>query len=730
MAYKLQKQDLLTGGLNLIAPVDKLDEAHAVCSHNWRVDQLGALRSRKQDWPRQSTSGAAHSIFVAKIGGNPVVFYGAGTSFYRADVVPCATGFDGYPLGMTFWQGYLWVMNRSKQGRHAGGSLDPFASWFGTAAPAAPPTAAPQVGGALEVGQNYSYYVTFLTAAGEETNPSAPVQVTIADPNRWIRITRPASTDPAVTKWNLYRIGNTLPDAYRLNTDPIDIAATTFDDSGDPADGLGDLAVVQLGIALQTDRDAPPAARGLVGPYYNRLVAFSTAAHPNWIFWTPINQPYCFPGSGLAEGNHAPVGDEGEEIVAVVQHPRYLLIYKEHSIWRLSGDCETGILEKVRGDVGLLGRKAIASGGAIDYFQTAEGICACDGESVKKLTAALDPIFRYDTVTIDGAYPATPVNAAYRQEAAIGYRNGRLWYSYADQNNTHNNTTLVCDVQQGAWHSDSRPFNCFFDEGQNGEFLGAIWGLGAIYTLEVAFAKPTTLMYQSGFHDQGSRDRQKQYCDVVVEHSEQGVAGLGIDVGLTVAVKYDNGASGDAIGTIFTAKDGAAYVKRTRSIFPIPLNGTGKKARNLAVRLEDATGAAGAYDTSIYSVELHYYPLPRDAKTFDSGETNLGFEGVKEIDALELDIDSDGAVQWTFWSNVPGGTLSQREQHSFAATAGRTPVVIPLTGIDGRLVRFTLRALDSTFRLWGARIRHRQIGVYRDGGAGEIFETPPIGVGI
>lgn len=46
MASKTERTPILGGGMNMLPPSDKIPEQDAVILENWRVDQVGRLRSR------------------------------------------------------------------------------------------------------------------------------------------------------------------------------------------------------------------------------------------------------------------------------------------------------------------------------------------------------------------------------------------------------------------------------------------------------------------------------------------------------------------------------------------------------------------------------------------------------------------------------------------------------------------------------------------------------------
>jgi hypothetical protein len=732
--FKRETEKVLDGGLMLLARGgDIIGESQAVAMVDLRVDEAGALRMR---WPEEIlvdvAPTAAHTIYRAW-GNLDARYTGCGANLYKGSSgTPIDTGYDGEPLGIAVMNGFLWVMNRSRQKRFDGTSIT---AWFPTAAPAAPGLT-PIAGGELVDGQTYSYYATWVTANGEETNPSPVAQTTIAAPNQEVTVGQPAAPPAEAAYWNVYRIGNTLPAAYRVNDAPIDIATTTFLDSGQAE--KSDLALARLGIEMQTDRDSPPAARGLVGPYFGRLIAFNSAAHPNWFWWTPVNQPYCFPGSGLVEGNHAPVGNEGEEIVQATLHGRSLRFYKQGSVWRLTGDPGdlSGDLEKTNAEIGLVGARAICSVGRIDYLVAADGLYACDGESAVKLSQAVDPIFKGEQVTIVGADPVQGMTTDpdYRKKIAVAHRAGQIWISYPTGLATTNNATLVYHIASKRWAKDSRAFDALYDEGQAGYLLGQITTRSVLAAVEVQptpgarYPSGADVNWQSGYRDQGFRNRKKQYAEVAVEHS---VDRTQSEVqNYAVHAYLDDGATQKTLSPQLVHATTTPGASRVRTVFPIDAASHGAAGRNCAVRIDQ--DGYGFVPLSIYSVELAYYLLPVEALSFDSGVIDLGFPGVKQIAFLEMDIEAAATVTWEVHSDLPSNPIAQRATGTFAATSGRASVKIPVDAagtVEGKLLRVLLSS-TSIFSLAWIKVWYRRIGVYRDGANGEVWELPESAVGF
>lgn len=714
MSYQLQEDQVLTGSLNLLPASSQIPPDDAVALENWRVDQQSVLRSRLAETLLTALPSAAHTLSTRDANR----YAGVGAALYR-DGASIASGFDGARLGMANFLGFCYVMNQALRGRDDGSTWQ---TW-GLDTPATAPTVTLGDGGSLALNTTYIYYVTFIDALGEESNPTPGVAVTpTVEATQWAGIDHP--TAPAwATHWRCYRTGNTLGGAYSVTVDPIPIATARCEDSGGViTEGVvtGDFTDVGLertGIQMPTDNDPPPAASGLTGPYYDRLLAWrGGTGKRNWLWWSKQLQPWAWPGADLDEGNHVPVGDDGEDIETVVIRARQARVYKSASIWRLLGDPEdpNGSLDLTNPEIGLLGEAAIASRGDLDYFQATEGIYVYNGYTAKKVSDKLDPLFKGDPiVTVGAQFHAMDLSLAARKKATLAIVNGRLYFSYVPVGSSEASAGLVCDLDTGRWYSDDRGWPAIYYEGQGGALLGSN-GTG-LYKLEQPQSAVIDVVYQSGYRDQQKRDHQKTYADLVVEHSQA----EGADCSLVAHAYYDDGLANESLGGLRIASGTPAASGRVRTVLAIGGDDKrGHMARNCAIRIEGGATSPAA----IYSISLHYYLEARDALTFDSDEQHLSYQGAKRCDLLELDIDASGAVAWAFLTDIPGGAMVQRDSASIDATTGRQSVQVPLADFEGRLVRLVLTA-TLPFRLYGARVRYRKIGLLIDGTRGETYAT-------
>lgn len=152
MASKTEKQPIIPGALNLLSPGDKVQPGGSMLLDNWRVDQNGELRSRQGSGIEASEIGSGVFHTIARAGNDR--FCGVGTELFwgasAGSVV--ASGFDGNPLGIAFFDAAGWVMNRSNQQRL--GLNGPTSTRWGVPPAATAPVAA---AGALAVTELESF---------------------------------------------------------------------------------------------------------------------------------------------------------------------------------------------------------------------------------------------------------------------------------------------------------------------------------------------------------------------------------------------------------------------------------------------------------------------------------------------------------------------------------------------------------------------------------------------
>ncbi len=581
------------------------------------------------------------------------------------------------------------------------------------------------------VGENssgaISYWYSYENIFGEDSNPSPASNAVIAG-NQTITVAGlAASADPWVTTKKIFRAGGGL--TQPLQVARVGNAVSSWEDLTTNARAQAD------NLTMPIDRDLPPAAKGVVGPIYGKLIAYNTNAHPARYFWTPAGQPWAFPGSSDdAIGNWEDAGSHDDEILLMTDHRPVTVIYKQRSIWRLVGDPETSSPTITNSKVSAFSSTCICKGGGVDYFAGPEGVFLFNMDNETKLSYDIDPIFKGDYVQLYDGTLLPPVSLDQADKSCISIIGDRLRFSYPEHGFSTPNVVLVYHTETGRWFREeytnlpSKAFSAMLNEGAGtGGGRGFIAGQdgGYLYHLELSGhflddGLSARAVWQSRFFHQGLPHNNKVYLDLEIDCQTR--LGSYPDSPLTVSIVYDDG----TLVSLETISSGSADKPRFKHVFRLMSESgeeIGRTAKNYAVRVEsDVLGLV-----VIFGVAMHWYPEEREARSFDSGPTNLGTEQVKQVDHVEFYLTASGqALRRQLHSDLPGNLLASRESIVFDAPNGRGTFRTRLDDIvEGRNLRLTISDAPSgsKFQVHQARVRMRTIGEYLDGSKGEYFES-------
>lgn len=558
-----------------------------------------------------------------------------------------------------------------------------------------------------------SFYVTYANAEDHESNPSEPsVPINLKRQSATIAI--PTSPDPQVDRRYIYRVGGGLSSPpYRVLIVYDNIATTCVTTVGNEEAQIEN-------ERLRLDNGLPPPARGLLGPYLGRLIAFNSIGHPNRYWYTPTAEPHKWEDANDEnEGSWEDVGEAYEPIVGGTSHKRAVWFYKAKSIWRLSGDPETSTPEQTNSNIGLAAPLGLVNAGGYDFFYGGEGIYSFNGDFEQSVSEMIDPLFKGDYVQL-GNVDIAPVNRDYESTCVLGLVNGRLRFSYPEPGRTSPSCTIECDLATKRWYFyrcgiGDGGFTALAYEGTGNQVLAGcnVPGGSRLFTLEDGAddgGQPIPVIWQSRYLDQGAPNTEKTYSDVVIEFKT--AFGQQTPATLTVDAVFDNGTV-VALGTIGSGT-------RVTRIFSLNL-GSGLTASNFAIRV-----SGGATSTCyIYGVWIHWYIENRKGLSFDTGVVDLAGGDPAETDVFEAELTTTAPVDWKLFTDLPGSSLAQRLTSAIAQGSGRRTEPIRLaakqTGRRGRLV------FNSTglFQMHTLRQRVRRFGEYVDGGKGQIWNPLP-----
>lgn len=250
MGYDRKSMQILGGGFNCLPPVDKVPIVDYLLAQNFRSDALGKLISRA-GYPSSFMipgAGIAHSAGSAGgptsplyVGTNSSLINPASSVYYDQDPTPIATGFDGNRIAFASQNGYMYIMNRGRQGRHSVAAG--FEEWNIAAGPPASPTAAPASSPPVvaSVTYTYAFEATFTNdsiAAGAQTvTPQDASAITVgmrlgisqADYSNYEIVTVTAVTATTFDAvFALDHAGPTILIAYYDYVHSLTIAGTTY----------------------------------------------------------------------------------------------------------------------------------------------------------------------------------------------------------------------------------------------------------------------------------------------------------------------------------------------------------------------------------------------------------------------------------------------------------------------------------------------------------------------
>jgi len=584
------------------------------------------------------------------------------------------------------------------------------------------------------VGENSSgaitYWYSYVNIYGEDSNPSPASNPVIAG-NQTITVGGlAASSDPDVVSKYIWRSGGGLTQAYRVAV--VGNAVSSWEDLTTNARAQAD------NIIMPIDRDLPPPARGVAGPIYGKLIAYSSDAHPARYWWTPAGRPWCFFGADDEEvGDWEDAGNHDDPILFITDHRPVTVIYKQRSIWRLVGDPATSSPSKTNAQASAFGESSVCNGGGVDFYAGPEGVFRFDMDNETKLSRDIDPIFKGEYVQLYDGTVLPPLSYDHQKKTCVERIGDRLRVSYVEHGYSSPNVVLIYDLANGRWYREEytnlqgKAFSAMLNEGFGGGrgFIAGVDG-GYLYQIELYGhylddGQAARAVWQSRYFHQGLPHNNKVYLDLEVDLQTR--FGSSPNSPVEVYILYDDGTR-VSLGTISSASATKPRFKHTFRLMSADGSEVGRTAKNYSVRIEsDLLGII-----IIYGVAMHWYPEEREARSYDTGPTNLGTEQVKQVDHVELFMTASGqTLKRNIHSDLPGNLLTVRESTTFAAPNGRGTERRRLDDIvEGRNLRFTLSDAPSgsRFQVHQARVRMRTIGEYLDGSKGEYFESAEFSV--
>lgn len=540
---------------------------------------------------------------------------------------------------------------------------------------------------------SYRYWVTFENDKGHESSPSPasePIDVS-NEPVTLIHV--PVSTDPGVVRRRIYRSGGTLMRPVRVGT-IWNNSDTTF------VDRTPDAEARLMNIEPPWDTDPPPRGSGICGPFFGRLVAWGVAEHPARLYWSETAKPWSWPGSGDEfEGNWVDVGGDDDPIVEVVAQSNTLRIYKQRSIWRISGDPDKSDPEVVISGIGVAGPYAVAPGMGVDFFLGSDGVYRFDGDSIVRISNRIQPIFSGRHVSVHPQIPALPPLDPERLSAAcMKYFGGTLMLGAATVGGE--GVLLVWKEDKNEWFRMTLPGG-LVPTALSYEMYGAApsWLIGAPgfvyaprYHLESDSGTRINVALQTALLSPRDSTTTAIWKEVEVDFSGRDVVVKGL---------FSDGMVLD-FGTLSSDS-------RTVTRFAVSPP-DGRESELIGLRLE------GQIDRrfSIYAIYLHFIVEARKGKSFDSGPINLS--DASALESIELDVTARTGLALHVFSDLPDGLVQQRVQVQIPPMPGRAVLRRDVSGVDGRVFRIKAVAHSGEFQIHSLRIRVRPYAMYLSDG--------------
>lgn len=145
---------------------------------------------------------------------------------------------------------------------------------------------------------------------------------------------------------------------------------------------------------------------------------------------------------------------DGDPITGAAVYREYTLVFKQTKFFAFSGesrDADGGAVFNYRPvdtGIGLAARFGVAAAPEGIYFLGFDGVYITTGDAPRKVSGALDPLFRGDP---NAAYSGAAISQAYISQAVMAYYRERVYVAVTTGAATANDRLLVYDTRTGDW---------------------------------------------------------------------------------------------------------------------------------------------------------------------------------------------------------------------------------------------------------------------------------------
>jgi hypothetical protein len=233
----------------------------------------------------------------------------------------------------------------------------------------------------------YDYKYTFYSPTWGQESPASDASLTVtagaADEKQVVVTMATAAPDARVTIKRVYRRKVSAQESVWKYVGEVAVGTATF------TDNVRDLDASTLLIAPLSYSDSLPAFRYLAYQGESMFLGGSDL-YPTRLYYTTPGQPWSVTGY-LDVGS----GTDTDPITGVVAFRGFIVVFKERSIWNLSGNDEASFyFQKQSAGRGCKSHHSIVEEGGLLHFLGEDGFYVYDGSTCEKVSGKTlqDPI--------------------------------------------------------------------------------------------------------------------------------------------------------------------------------------------------------------------------------------------------------------------------------------------------------------------------------------------------
>ena len=307
--------------------------------------------------------------------------------------------------------------------------------------PSSAPTVTAVANGIKVLTGDYDYKYSYYSSTWGQESPSSNASAVVSPDGQDVQLTDwdISTCDARVDKFRIYRRRiDTNESEWRLVTEIAKPGNTTDIHEDDEADNdLSNLYNAPLSYST-----ALPNMSFMT--YQNGVLFMVSKTSPDRIYVSMPGRPWVVTYFLTVEGTD---GQDTEAITGLAAFQGVVVVFKENSIWILSGD-DVGNFraQRVVSHVGCRSHHSIQCIDNLIYFLSEEGIFAFDGANATEISRPVQPLLLDRNFSRDAFCISTH-----------DYENNALIWSFASAGETTNDTTIVffyrntAETQMPSW---------------------------------------------------------------------------------------------------------------------------------------------------------------------------------------------------------------------------------------------------------------------------------------